>query len=182
MKVCVYYSTFLGYSLEFNLQSRFIIILGRFHQRRWKRFIWGIWRVFIIFNLLFIVWNWNEIIPFRHSRDREKGLLPLHYPIDFSPTTSTNPNRSHCLLQETLPRIQTWSKLSGFCFSSKKTRMIILSGREQSPLTFPSLLIYGDLIPLLPEIQFLGVYFDNRPSWILHIRNLKSSTKKTTKT
>ena len=80
-------------------------------------------------------------------------------------------------LQQCLNKLNDWTDTNGFKFSSAKTVCIhFCKLRKQHP--DPRLLLNGSPIPVVEEAKFLGVIFDNKLSFLPHIRQLKANVLK----
>ena len=86
---------------------------------------------------------------------------------------ATNPVRAHRLLQETLDTITTWTSTKGFRFSSTKTYSVIFKKRNPTPILQP-LFLQNFEIPSRDSAKLLGLYFDQKLTWITHIKILKA--------
>jgi hypothetical protein len=64
----------------------------------------------------------------------------------------------------------SWSKLSGFRFSSSKTNLLIFNQKRKSQKISINI---RDRTK--PRVKVLGITFDSKASWIPHIQNLKNS-------
>ena len=80
-------------------------------------------------------------------------------------------------LQQCLNKLNDWTDTNGFKFSSAKTVCIhFCKLRKQHPE--PCLLLNGSPVPVVEEAKFLGVIFDNKLSFLPHIRQLKNKCTK----
>ncbi|XP_023238830.1 uncharacterized protein LOC111637554 [Centruroides sculpturatus] len=77
------------------------------------------------------------------------------------------------LLQNSLNRIDNWSKINGFTFNTEKTSCIHFCRRRGMHLD-PEIHLNGDKIPMVNETKFLGVSFDKKLTFLPHLRNMKS--------
>ncbi|XP_031328755.1 uncharacterized protein LOC116159809 [Photinus pyralis] len=77
------------------------------------------------------------------------------------------------ILQNTLSRLENWSKTSGFRFSTEKTKCI--SFTKKTPKSSPLLKLYGKTLKFEKTIRFLGIIFDQKLNWKPHIEYLKKS-------
>jgi hypothetical protein len=82
------------------------------------------------------------------------------------------------LIQLCINKIQEWCDQNGFKFSPTKSQCILFH-RARSRTTEPSLKLNGTQIPIVAEVKFLGIIFDNNLSFIPHIKQLKSRCIKT---
>ena len=80
-------------------------------------------------------------------------------------------------LQQCLNKLYDWADKNGFKFSSAKTVCIhFCKLRKQHP--DPCLFLNGASIPVVDEATFLGIIFDNKLSFLPHIRQLKNKCTK----
>ena len=87
---------------------------------------------------------------------------------------SSNPHRAARLLQQTLDAISSWAADRGFRFTSDKTGLVIFRKHHRSISPLPTLYCQGFLINILTHYKFLGLIFDQKLTWILHIKFLKA--------
>ena len=80
-------------------------------------------------------------------------------------------------LQRCLNNIEDWATENGFKFSKTKTQCVHFCQIRQLHLD-PHLTIYGSPIPVVSEAKFLGLLFDNKLSFIPHIKALKAKCLK----
>ena len=80
-------------------------------------------------------------------------------------------------LQRCLNNIEDWATKNGFKFSKTKTQCVHFCQIRQLHLD-PHLTIYGSPIPVVSEAKFLGLSFDNKLSFIPHIKALKAKCLK----
>ena len=76
-------------------------------------------------------------------------------------------------LQRCLNNTEDWATENGFKFSKTKTQCVHFCQIRQLHLD-PHLTIYGNPIPVVSEAKFLGLLFDNKLSFIPHIKALKA--------
>ncbi|KFM73192.1 RNA-directed DNA polymerase from mobile element jockey, partial [Stegodyphus mimosarum] len=81
-------------------------------------------------------------------------------------------------LQIALNRIVKWSNNNGFKFATQKTVCVHFC-RKRNLHPEPELHLDGSLIRVEPEAKFLGVIFDRKLTFLLHILNLKKKCIKT---
>ena len=80
-------------------------------------------------------------------------------------------------LQQNLDKISEWALKNGFKFSKSKTQCVhFCKIRKQH--NDPELYISGTKIPVVKEVKFLGVLFDNKLSFIPHNKYLKAKCLK----
>lgn len=86
--------------------------------------------------------------------------------------------KSTCkLLQRALNSITTWAKTIGFNFSPSKSKLIKFTRRQ--PTVLPQLTIYDAPIELVDHLDYLGMTFDQKLTWSLHIKKIKGSCMNT---
>ena len=80
-------------------------------------------------------------------------------------------------LQQNLNKIEHWATNNDFKFSKSKTQCVhFCQLRKQHD--DPVLTLYGAPIPVVQEYKYLGLIFDNKLSFILHIEYLKAKCLK----
>ena len=80
-------------------------------------------------------------------------------------------------LQRCFNNIEDWATENGFKFSKTKTQCVQFCQIRHLHLD-PHLTIYGNPIPVVSEAKFLGLLFDNKLSFIPHIKDLKAKCLK----
>ena len=80
-------------------------------------------------------------------------------------------------LQRSLNMLPHWADTNGFKFSSRKTVCMHFC-RLLSAHPNPELTLNGTLIPVVKQTKFLGVIFDNKLTFLPHIRYLKENCVK----
>ena len=75
-------------------------------------------------------------------------------------------------LQRCLNHIQTWADENGFRFSETKTVCMHFC-RQHRLHPDPELMLNGTSIPLVEETKFLGLIFDNKLTFLPHIKYLR---------
>src|SRR5687768_555110 len=80
-------------------------------------------------------------------------------------------------LQRTLNNLQKWADENGFRFSMTKTVCIHFCNRRRLHLD-PSVQMNGVSIPVVKETKYLWVIFDNKLSFIPHLKNLRTKCLK----
>ena len=75
-------------------------------------------------------------------------------------------------LQRSFNMLSHWADINGFKFSSSKTVCMHFC-RLHSAHPNPELTLNGTLIPVVEQTKFLGVIFDNKLTFLPHIRYLK---------
>jgi len=76
-----------------------------------------------------------------------------------------------------LNNLQVWSDTNGFKFSATKTVCVHFCNQRGLHLD-PQLYLNGQLIPVVKETKFLGVIFDNKLSFVSHLKHLKTKCNK----
>ena len=80
-------------------------------------------------------------------------------------------------LQRCLNKLETWATENGFKFSKTKTQCVHF-GQLRGLLPDPVLNIYESPIPVVEEANFLDLLFDNKLTFIPHIKALKANVQK----
>lgn len=80
-------------------------------------------------------------------------------------------------LQLCLKKLEIWANENGFKFSTSKTVCVHFC-RKRGYHPDPKLKLYGDDIPVLTQVKFLGVIFDNKLTFHPHILALKQKCQK----
>ena len=80
-------------------------------------------------------------------------------------------------LQLNLNKIQRWATENGFKFSKSKTVCLHFCNLRKAH-NDPVLTLDGTPVPVVEENNFLGVVFDRKLSFILHIKQLKAKCQK----
>jgi ribonuclease HI len=76
-------------------------------------------------------------------------------------------------LQESLNNLSAWSNRYGLSFSPQKT-VSMMFRRRRNHINFPQLHLNGQTIRYVDSFKFLGITFDSRLKWDLHIKEIKS--------
>ena len=77
-------------------------------------------------------------------------------------------------LQSCLHKIEKWCVENGFKFSQSKTVCVHFHSKK-GILAAPDLNLNGQKINVVTETKFLGVIFDQKLSFIPHLKALKTS-------
>ena len=80
-------------------------------------------------------------------------------------------------LQHSLNKLDSWANTNGFTFFGTKTVCIHFS-RQRKKQETPSLKLGDHKIPVVTEHKFLGVTFDNKLSFIPHLKELRQRCNK----
>jgi hypothetical protein len=80
-------------------------------------------------------------------------------------------------LQQCLNKLQKWADENGFKFSKTKTVCMHFCNLRRIH-DDPLLTIDNNVIPVVKEAKFLGILFDNKLSFIPHLRNLRAKCMK----
>ena len=80
-------------------------------------------------------------------------------------------------LQRSLNMLSHWADTNGFKFSSSKTVCMHFCRLRSAHLN-PELTLIGTLIPVVEQTKFLGVIFDNKLTFLPHIRYFKEKCVK----
>ena len=75
-------------------------------------------------------------------------------------------------LQVAVTQLERWSAANGLKFSTAKTVAMHFC-RRRRPCPDMSVRLYGELIPVQPEVKFLGVLLDSRLTYRPHIKKLR---------
>lgn len=84
-------------------------------------------------------------------------------------------------LQLAIDNITNWSDSHGFRFSPTKTKAMLFRRRKRNGLgdyVSSNLKLYDTPIQPETQIRFLGIIFDNRLTYLPHIRHLRSSCRR----
>jgi len=104
------------------------------------------------------------------SQDIEKFLYVDDFVICFR---SKYTNVAERKLQLVLNKLTKWADCNGFKFSKDKTCVVhFCNQRKLHP--DPTLLLNNHPLPVVKEVKFLGLYFDNKLSFLPHIKYLKT--------
>ena len=88
-----------------------------------------------------------------------------------------NTNSCKRQLQGCLRKIEDWCTEKGFKFSPNKT-VCVHFHNKRSILPEPDLFLNGNKIKVVRATKFLGVIFDQKLSFIPHLKSLKSTCTK----
>ena len=80
-------------------------------------------------------------------------------------------------LQEALIAVEGWCRLNGFIFSLPKTKAMHFTQIAGLHLK-PDLVLHSKIIEYRDNFKFLGLIWDSRLSWALHISELKNKCKR----
>jgi len=78
-------------------------------------------------------------------------------------------------LQQPLNKIDHWANTNGFRFLSSKTACIHFC-HSRKPHPEPTLILYGTAVPVVQEVKFLGLIFNNQLSFLPHVDRLSIFT------
>ena len=76
-----------------------------------------------------------------------------------------------------LKKIEEWCTENGFKFSSSKT-VCLHFHKKRGTLPNPDLYLYGNKIRVVRETKFLGLTFDQKLSFVPHLKTLKTKCMK----
>ncbi|XP_037536736.1 uncharacterized protein LOC119413748 [Nematolebias whitei] len=79
-------------------------------------------------------------------------------------------------VQEAITTVEKWSNRWGLKFSVEKTKSIIFT-RKKTPNN-NELKLYGKVIEREKQFKFLGIWFDERLTWTVHIQKVADKCKK----
>jgi hypothetical protein len=108
------------------------------------------------------------------SKDLDAGLYVDDFQICFSGQKMYTIERQ---LQNYLDDLDKWCNENGFKFSTSKTVCVHFC-RKQKLHPEPELYLSGRKIPVVTQVKFLGLVFDNKLTFKPHIRQLKEKCKK----
>ena len=80
-------------------------------------------------------------------------------------------------LQLCINKLEKWSNENGFRFSATKTACVHFCRKRKLHLD-PELFLSGNKIPVVDQVKFLGLIFDNKLNFKPHILQLKEKCKK----
>lgn len=86
--------------------------------------------------------------------------------------TGKNIQHTARLIQNTLNNLQKWSDNTGFKFSKTKTEYIIFSRKKEEKRV--TLKLDDNIIRSVPAIKILGMTFDSKMKWKIHIEKLRT--------
>ena len=81
-------------------------------------------------------------------------------------------------LQKSLKLIEEWCEIWGFKLSASKTTCVVFYRRTKYNTYKPKLRINGQEISIKSEVKFLGLNFDYRLTWKIHIEHIIAKCKK----
>jgi ribonuclease HI len=87
---------------------------------------------------------------------------------------NSNPKYAVKRVQAYTKLIETWASDWGFKISREKTQAIVFTRKRSDP---NKIRFYGEEIPYLKEIKFLGIHLHRRLNWSTHIEVIRKSTK-----
>ena len=93
-------------------------------------------------------------------------------PANHSITNVLSPKSCERQLQGCLHKIEKWCTENGFKFSQTKT-VCLHFHKKRGILPEPELILNGEKIKVVKEAKFLGVIFDQKLSFIPHLKALK---------
>ena len=80
-------------------------------------------------------------------------------------------------LQSGLDKLARWCAKWRIKLNAEKTKVIIFSKSQTAIRAEPALSLYGDLFSYYPHINFLGITFDNRMTFIKHYQEILERCK-----
>ncbi len=78
-------------------------------------------------------------------------------------------------LQEAIAIVEEWSYKWGFKFSVDKTKMFFTRKKIGSEVKIK---LYNQELERVKHFKFLGIWFDERVTWVVHIQNIVNKCKK----
>ena len=88
---------------------------------------------------------------------------------------ASSPTELGTMLQLAISKASDWATAHGFKFSTTKTCAVSFSRCHSPPC--PPLFLYGHPVPYRSSTKFLGVHFDSRLSWKVHISSIKQAAQ-----
>lgn len=76
-------------------------------------------------------------------------------------------------VQDTLRNLEHFSQKTGLEFSQEKTKAIIFT-KKRKAVQVPDLIYNNKRISLVDEITYLGMKFDKKLKWMIHLKNIKN--------
>ena len=74
-------------------------------------------------------------------------------------------------MQVAINRVTNWTYSDDFHFSVEKSHVVPFR-RTQRVFPEPPLTLYGRPLSAVREVRFLGMIFDERLTWVSHLRSL----------
>ena len=114
------------------------------------------------------------------SSNLHPSIKSTLYVDDFSIYTSGSiPHLIERRLQTAINKLSDWSHRTGLTFSPAKTQSMHICRKRNCPKLAPNLTMNSANIRCVDSYKFLGLYFDNRLSWKVHITYLRAACTKT---
>ena len=82
------------------------------------------------------------------------------------------------ILQRALDVLETWSTRNGFKFSSSKTKMVHFAVSNRQYGNLPTLKLCREVLKYEDSARFLGLIFDRKLNWRIHLNKLNSECAK----
>ena len=82
------------------------------------------------------------------------------------------------ILQQALDVLEAWSTRNGFKFSSSKTKMVHFAVSNRQYGNIPTLRLCRELLKYEDSAKFLGLIFDRKLNWRIHLNKLNSECAK----
>ena len=79
-------------------------------------------------------------------------------------------------LQEILKHFEKWCEITGFSFSTTKTKILICHRKKRFHPPQISLFLNKKLLECVTEFKFLGVILDSKLTWVPHIKKIKQES------
>ncbi|KAI5752553.1 hypothetical protein M8J77_018044 [Diaphorina citri] len=78
-------------------------------------------------------------------------------------------------MQESIDKLNHFSDQTGLYFSPQKTQCVLFSRKYKQNNIAVNLTMYDSRIEVVDQFKFLGLTFDKKMNWKIHLRNLKQS-------
>ena len=106
------------------------------------------------------------------------GVQGLAFADDFAVFCSKSTAVEACLkIQQTINAVTSWAANRGFKFSPEKTKAIRFTRRRRIE-EIPTLFLEESILPYEDYVKYLGIYFDKKLTFSLHIENLVCDVKR----
>ena len=90
---------------------------------------------------------------------------------------STDPGTCQTLIQKVLDKLQIWTLKTGFKFNTDKTEWMVFYRNKQKPQNI-TLKLDGKTLKEVETKKFLGLIFDSKLTWEIHIEYIKGKCLK----
>ncbi|XP_013884305.1 RNA-directed DNA polymerase from mobile element jockey, partial [Austrofundulus limnaeus] len=79
-------------------------------------------------------------------------------------------------LQEALNKVEEWALEQGFRFSTSKSKFVVFTNRKLN--IYVNLKLYGNIIEKTDQFKYLGMWFDKKLTWKIHIDKMVEKSKR----